>query len=386
MAFAPPTASEPGMSTKKRDAVLQQWCGVIRRETRDLARLKQIGERALASSDVRNDPTLRGMISAEIERRRADLEQEQRAILEQEHRDEQSRAATPESRRSGRSRSSGPVSITPSEPVSSPPPEPEPAPPSAQVQEAFGQLVQTLSTLLERGNETETHDVLASMRALQKENPEVIPRAAVAEHERRVSELRVHLRQLKEQIATLSQQAISASRKGREPDLARSMRRLTAIHAAHPRLLDERGLESIRRSIADAATERRDHQLTTQKLLERERALTAEIKTLAAVVRDFHQVACKAPAGSAEFRKAEATYLRAIQKVRTYDVEWFSGVVLDLADLLAEWAVPPPEAEGQIDRFLDSISAGLDCIRAEMRHIQDEHNSDESTESESTAP
>ena len=365
------------MSTKKRDAVLQQWSGVIRRETRDLARLKQVSDRALASSDVRNDPILRSMISAEIERRRADLEQEHRALVEQERQAEESQSATADSHPNGRSRSPGPVSITPSEPVASAPPEPEPepAPPSAQVQEAFDQLTQTLSTLLERGSETETHDILASMRALHKQNPEVIPRTAVADHERRVSELRAHLRQLKDQITTLSQQAISASRKGREPDLARSMRRLTAIHAAHPRLLDERGLENIRRGIAEAAAERHDHQLTTKKLLERERAITTEIKTLAAVVRDFHQVACKAPAASAEFRKAEATYLRAIQKVRTYDMEWFSGVVLELADLLAEWAMPPPEAEGQIDRFLDSISAGLDRIRAEMGQIENEQGS-----------
>jgi hypothetical protein len=96
-------------------------------------------------------------------------------------------------------------------------------------------------------------------------------------------------------------------------------------------------------------------------------------------------VACTVPDTSEEFRKAEATYLRTIQKVRTYDTEWFSGVVLELADLLAEWTVPPLGAEGQIDRFLDSISRGLKRIRAEMREIESEQDSHEN-ENESAGP
>jgi hypothetical protein len=239
---------------------------------------------------------------------------------------------------------------------------------------------------LEHGDETETSAVLAKMRALQEQSPGVIPAAVIGEYEKRVEKLRAHIRQLTDAIALLVQQAVSASRDGSEQDLARSMRRLTAIHAAHPRLLDEPGLEDVRRDVANAADERRQHQLTTKNLLERERAITAEIKTLAAAVRDFHRVACTVPDTSEEFRKAEATYLRAIQKVRTYDTEWFSGVVLELADLMAEWTVPPLEAEGQIDRFLDSISAGLDRIRAEMREIESEQDSDEDNGSESAAP
>jgi hypothetical protein len=164
------------------------------------------------------------------------------------------------------------------------------------------------------------------------------------------------------------------------------MRRLTAIHVAHPQLLDEPGLEDIRYDVAGTADERRQHRRTTQKLLERERAITAEIKTLAAAVRDFHRVACTLTDTSEEFRQAEKAYLRTIQEVRTYDTEWFSGVVLDLADLLAEWTVPPLGAEGQIDRFLDSISTGLKSIRAEMRQFEAKRESDEDDGSVSATP
>jgi len=266
------------------------------------------------------------------------------------------------------------------------PPKPVPTTTPEQDVENFNRLVRTLSTSLERGDEKETRAIFAKMQALQERRPEVIPAPVIEDYAQRVEKLRVHIKQLTDEIVALAERAVLASRNGKEQDLARSMRRLTAIHAAHPRLLDEAGLEDVRREIADAADERREHNLTTKKLLERERAITAEIKVLAAAVHEFHRVACTVPDTSKEFREAEATYLRTIQKVRTYDAGWFSGVVLELADLLAEWSVPPLGAEGQIDRFLDSIDAGLDRIRAEMREIESEQDSDEGNGSESTVP
>jgi hypothetical protein len=350
------------MNTKQRDAVFRHWHSLIQREIRDLASLDQIGTRALNDPDVRDDATLQSMILADLEQRRAEFEPEQQS--------QQPPTAAPES--------------TPD--VRPAPPGPVPATPPDEVREAFNRLAQTLCASLERGEEKETRAIFGNIRALQEQSPEVIPAAVIGEYEQRVEKLRVHIKQLTDEIAVLAQQAVSASRNGSEQDLARSMRRLTAIHVAHPRLLDEPGLEDVRRDIADAADERRQHQVTTKKLLERERAITAEIKTLAAAVRDFHQVACTVPDTSEEFGKAEATYLRAIQKVRTHDTEWFLGVVLELADLLAEWTVPPLGAEGQIDRFLDSISAGLDSIRAEMRQIESQQDSDEGNGRASAAP
>ena len=66
--------------------------------------------------------------------------------------------------------------------------------------------------------------------------------------------------------------------------------------------------------------------------------------------------------------------------------EWLSEVVLELADLLVEWTVPPLGAEGQIDRFLDSITAGMRSIRAEMGEIESEQDSEEGGGSASAAP
>lgn len=350
------------MNTKQRDVVFQRWSGVIRRETRDLFSLEQIGARALADPDVHDDPTLESLIRVDLQRRRSEIEQK----LQSEKSASASAKSGPDHR-----------SLTP---------EPIPAAPPDQVREAFSRLAQTISASLERSDETETRAVLGRMRALQEQSPGVIPAAVIGEYEQRVEKLRLHIRQLADEIAVLAQQAVSASHNGNEQDLARSMLRLTAIHMAHPHLLDEPGLESVRRDVAYAADERRQHQLTIKKLLERERAITAEIKMLAAAVRDFHQVVCTVPDTSEEFRKAEARYLRTIQEVRTHDMEWFSGVVLELADLLAQWTLPPLEAKGEIDRFLDGINAGLDSIRVEMREIESEQNSDEGDGSASTVP
>ncbi len=330
------------MNTKQRDVVFQRWRSVIHHESRDLASLKQIGARALSDPDVRDDATLQSLIRAELEQRRAEFELEQQT--------QEPSTAAPESR-----------------------PDSRPAPPE-EVRAAFDRLAQTLGECLERGDEDQTRAVWGQMRAFQEENCGVIPAAALEQYERLVRKLRTHLEHLRDQIMALTQQAVAASRRGDEQAVAQSMRRLLSIHAAHPRLLDESGLDGIRDNIIQAADEHQEHQLTARKLVERGRAVAAEVKRLAAVVHEFHRVARSAPHTSEEFRGAEAAYLRAIQEVRVHDTEWFVGFVLELGGLLAEWTIPPLGAKDQIDRFLDRISAGLNNIRAEMRGIDAEQD------------
>jgi hypothetical protein len=330
------------MNTKQRDVVYQHWRSVIHREIRDLASLEEIGARALSDPDVRDDATLQSMIRADLEQRRAEFEQERQT--------QETSAAAPESS-----------------------PSVQPGPPE-EVRAAFDGLAQTLGECLERGDEGQARIVWGQMRALQEENRGVIPAAALEQYKRLVSKLRSHLKHLRDQIAALTQQAVAASRRGDEQAVDQSMRRLLSIHAAHPRLLDENGLDEIRDNIIQAADEHDQHQLTARKLVERGRAVKAEIKRLAAVVHEFHRVARSAPHTSEEFHGAEAAYLRAIQEVRLHDKEWFVGFVLELAGLLAEWTIPPLGAEDRIDRFLDRISASLSSIRAEMREIETEQD------------
>jgi hypothetical protein len=315
---------------------------VIHRESRDLVSLKQIGARALSDPDVRDDTTLQGLVRAELEQRRAELEREQQT--------QEPSTASPESR-----------------------PIVRPAPPE-EIRAAFDRLAQTLGECLERGDEAQTRVVWGQMRAFQEQNRGVIASAALEHYERLVENLRAHLEHLRNEIVALTQEAVAASRRGDEQAVDRAMRRLLSIHVAHPRLLDESGLDGIRDDIIQAADEHHEHQLTARKLVERGRTVAAEIKRLTAVVHEFHRVARSAPHTSKEFHNAEAAYLRAIQEVRVHDKEWFVGFVLELGGLLAEWTIPPLGAEDRIDRFLDRISASLDSIRAEMRVIDAEQD------------
>ena len=336
------TSSEPGMNTKQRHFVFQHWHSVIHREIRDLASLEQIGARALSDPDVRDDATLQSMIRADLEHRRAEFEPEQPT--------QEPSTTAPEST-----------------------PNVRPAPPE-EVRAAFDRLAQTLGECLERGDEGQTRAVWGQMRAFQEQNRGVISTAALEHYERLVGKLRMHLEHLRDQIVALTQQAVAASRRGDEQAVDQSMRRLLSIHAAHPCLLDENGLDGIRDDIIQAADEHHEHQLTARKLVERGRAVAAGIKTLATVIHEFHRVARSAPHTSEEFHSAEAAYLRAIQEVRVHDKEWFAGFVLELGGLLAEWTIPPLGAEDRIDRFLDRISASLGTIRAEMRRIETEQD------------
>jgi len=244
------------------------------------------------------------------------------------------------------------------------------------IHETFNRLALAICESLERCNESETQATFKRMQAIQQKNPTVIPDAVLVEYTQRIEKLRAHLKHLEDQIAPLTQRAVAASKNGNEQDLARATLRLTAIHAAHPTLLGEAGLEEIRRTVLKAADEKHEHQATARKLLERQRAITGEIKKLAAAVHDFHAVTCAVPGTNEKIREAEAAYLRTIQEVKSYDSAWFTGVVLELADLLAEWAFPPLGAESQIDRFLDSINSGLKNMRTEMRQISNYQNFD----------
>ena len=55
--------------------------------------------------------------------------------------------------------------------------------------------------------------------------------------------------------------------------------------------------------------------------------------------------------------------------VRLHEENRLAESVLELADVLAEWSVPPPGAEQQIDRFLEKVRVGINLIHKEMREI-----------------
>jgi hypothetical protein len=351
------------MNAKEREAIFQHWRSVILRETRDLASLERVGARALHDREVRADATLESLIRAEVVARRAEIERDQQSA------DSANRQSRPTVRR--RDYVGGPttfpVSRAPRPETRSVPPPAPPAPP-APAQLAFDRLVETLRGLLARGDEGEARAVYEQMRTLQADSREVIPAAALQRYAQQLAKLRTRLEQFRTQIAALVQQAVAASRQGDEPTAAALLRRLSAIHVTYPHLIDDARLDEIRAEIVQAGGEHEDS-LMARKLVERERVVGGEIQRIAAAVHEFHRVVCAVPEGSAEFRSAEAAYLRTLQEVRAHDTEWLAGFVLELADLLAQWSIPSRTARKRIDRFLESIRLGLRRIHAEMGTI-----------------
>jgi hypothetical protein len=342
------------MNAKQRDAVSSHWRSVIQREARDPASLEQIGARAMHDSDVRDDPTLQSLIRSDLERRRAELEREQQSQTAPTA----PRATRPE------------VRFVSS--ISIPVPRQEP------VWTAFEGLARAFSGVLEHHDEGEALVLWGQMRALQAENPGVIPASALQPYGQQLGRLRTLLERLRDQIAALTQQVVAASRQGDEQAVGKLMRRLSAICVTHPRLLDEARLEEIRADIVRANEEREDG-LTARKLVDRERAVLADITRIAAAVHEFHRVVWTAPETSEEFRGAELAYLRALQDAPIHDPEWLAGFVLELADVLAEWSVPPPAVEQQVDRFLENVRLGLKRIHAEVGQIATRPNETEAS-------
>jgi hypothetical protein len=360
------------LTAKQRAAAFQHWCSQIMREGRDLDSLARISARALQDRDIRADAQLEGMVRAELDRRRAELQREQQREQQGQPSSKpppKYRAATPRRDESGWRTS--PDFAPEFRPEARPaPPEPTPAPPDAD-RVAFRQLVEDLGEALKGGDEDAARATLEQMRTLHEKTGGAVSASDLERYEQRIEKLRARLEEFRGQIDTMAQDALAAARRGDAEAAASLMRRLSAIHVVHPRLLDEPGLERIRRDIV-VANEGHEDGLTTDRLIERERAVAAKMKRLAAAVNDFHHIVCTVPETSAEFRRAEEVYLQALHEARLDEEDWLAEFVLELADVLAEWSVPPPGAEQQIDRFLEKVRVGIELIHKKIGEIDSE--------------
>lgn len=359
------------LTAKQRETALQQWRSLIVRECRDLDSLERIRARALQDRDVQADALLQSMVRAELERHRAELQRE--AQREQQT---QKPAALPPRQYSGTSRRDDADRLRfPSDNLHSgfaSRPTPSAAPPAPDPDwVAMRKLVVDLSEALKSGDEDVARTVYTQLRALHGRRSEIVSAADLERYEQRIEKLRARLEEFRGQIDTMAKDARAAARRGDAEAAVRLMRRLSAIHVAHPRLLDEPGLERIRQDIV-GANEGHEDRLTTRRLIECERAVAAKMKRLAAAVNDFHRIVCAVPETSAEFRRAEEVYLQVLQEVRLHEEDWLAEFVLEVADVLAEWSVPPPGAEQQIDRFLEKVRVGIERIHKKMGEIDSE--------------
>jgi hypothetical protein len=355
------------LTPKDRNAVYQHWCSQITRECRDRASLETMSARALQDSDVRGDAQLQSMIRAEFERCRAELQREEQA-------DQQCRGPAPRPTTQYRSparRESADLLWSPSNvlhPAAAPPaPRPAPPPPDPD-QLASSQWAENFSEALKAGDEDAARAACAQMRAIHERRSEIVSTALLEQYEQRLTQLHAQLDNHRRQIATLAAQAQAAAQAGDAPAALQLLHRLTAIHVTHPRLLDEAGLQRMRAAV-EHSSESYDDGETTRKLLERERAVAAEMKRLANAVSEFHRAVFSHPESRAEFRRAARVYLHVLHEIRLHEKDWLTDFVLELGDVLANWNVPPPGAAKQIDHFLEKVRGALKRIHVQMSAI-----------------
>ena len=360
------------LSAKDRNTAYQQWCSLITREGRDLPSLERISARALQDHAVRADALLQGMIRAELERQRSELQRE----TQREQQSDVPATRVPKYYSSAARRDNLDLSRLPSDdshstvapPKPAAPPAPLPPPPPDPDQVALLQWAENLSEALKAGDVAAARTACAHLRALHQQRSEIVSAALLETYEQRVTKLHAQLDDHRRQIATLAEQARAAAQAGDAPAALQLMHRLTAIHVAHPRLLDEAGLAQMRHAVAHA-NERREDGLMTCKLMERERAVMVEMKRLASAVSEFHRAVFSHPESGPEFRQAARIYLRVLREIRLHEKDWLAEFVLELGDVLANWNVPPPGAEKQIDRFLETVRAALQRIHVQMGQI-----------------
>jgi hypothetical protein len=365
------TAMEAAMSqdltAEQRAAALQHWCTLIMRECCDLAALERLIARAEQDRDVRADAQLQSLVRDEFERRRAALQREgqhAQETLRSGVPTHQQPSETPQACSDDLESFLDELNLEPAPPPSAPP---EPPPPDPD-RVAFNELKEAFGGALKASDEHAAQTACAELRSLHERRADIVSATDLNKFEQQITQLHEQLEEHRTQIAALTEQAQTAAHQGDEAHTIKLLRRLTAIHATHPHLLDEAELEKARRDVAQASEGHDDRQIT-RELIQRERDVTAEMKQLAEAVSAYHRALFHQPEDLVEQRRAARRYLRVLREVRLHEKDWLTDFVLELGDVLANWSTPPAGAEQQIDRFLEKLRMSLRRIQKQMGEI-----------------
>jgi len=330
---------------RQNEAIYERWCAAIQREMRDANSLNATLRRALSDSDVRQDPALADKLRQFAAAKHAEL-------------------------RSAR-RKPNPRRINETASAAYPKPDVPATPSPAQQLATFGQLTKRFHASLEQFEEHEAETILRHIEQFHEEATDLIAPGTVEALTRELENHRESRRQLQTRIQTETEQAVDASRRGDHGAASQLLRGLSSIHAAYPKVLLRRQMESIRQAVIDASEEC-EHRNAVQEIVAKERRIAEELKGLADTVHRFHKLARQMPHDGAEFRRAEMKYLKTVREVRSHDGDWLAGVILELADLLAAWKDPPPEKQEQVDHFIDRVRSSLKHIQTEIKEIDSE--------------
>lgn len=331
---------------KHREAVFQQVCGQIMRETRDLQSLEQAGARALNHPDVQRDTILAGMVRGFLLEREMDFKSQQRDRHPSEQVGSHLRRAFGD-----RVEDRGPT--------------------KAQLQSAFQKVRMEFEEQSAQFEETASRAALVQMRGMLKSHPEQIDKSVLEECEEKHAKLVARCDLYRQQIEELAQQAVDAARSGDQKTAAWTLRRMSAVHEMRPMLLPVDRFAVLREQIVRAGAEHDQHE-ALRALATRERAVAAEIKKLGEVVDRYHKAAQQLPHDDSRYLRIQAQYERAVAEIRSHDAEWLAELMIELDALVEDLQDTSGQAETQVDRFITSVRTALHRLRKEIQAIQRE--------------
>jgi deoxyadenosine/deoxycytidine kinase len=348
---------------RHRETVYQQLSAAIMREANDLTSLAQAAGRALGHPDVRKDGLLAGMVRSCVSLREAEL----RARMAEHQRAEA--GANPQAPH-GSPASATPVGWKTVMPVPAPAPKPV-GPSKVQIVTSFERLRHEYDERLAHFELEKARHWLDKIEELHGSYPEYVSEATVQRCRIDFSRVEQKRRQLLEEIDQLAESATTAAGEGRTYDSATALKRLATLSASRPLVLPEVRLQEIRDRIA-AAGEKFEHQEATRAMLEREKAIAVELRTLADSVHQFHLIARQMPHDADAYRQAEAEYRRTIRQLRWHDKDWLADLMLEMDEMLERLHDPTGRAEAHVSGFLASVRATLSHTVAEVREIASE--------------
>lgn len=343
--FGPPGEGMRSDS-KRREAIFQQRCSEIMRETRDLESLSYAAARALGHPEVQSDSILHAMLRAFISEREAEIRA--RAPVPGVEEDEETEAA----------------------PAAKQAPEFK-LPLRERVQGTLSKLRLELEGHMTNYNQAGAEEALVRIRDLRKRYPGHVELEVIERCENQVRRLIDKRDAFRTQLTELVTQAAEAVARGDQKTAAWVLRRLSAIHKLLPAILPDERLAELRQTIlqSEQQQERRE---AARNLVAREQAVGAEIKRLSATIHRYRKLSQKGDADQALLRRAEEEYRQAVQEVRSHDDEWLADLMIELDCLLEDLHGPRDRAEAQVDKFVNNVRMALRNMRAEIEQIQKE--------------
>ena len=207
------------------------------------------------------------------------------------------------------------------------------------------------------------------MQRLYHRHPGLLNESTLEHCQRRLEQLTIECDGFRRQLDELAERAIKAARIGDGPTASWALRRMAAIRALRPALLPDDRYEAIRERIENSADED-EHRAAAKQLVIRERAIAADIKSLARIVRHFRDVTRTVDADDAAFRQAEREFRRAAAAILERDTDWMATLLVEFNELVDEIHDSSGKAEHQVNYFLNSVRESLATLRREVEAIE----------------